>query len=60
MQDNYRYGVANPEMASLQSNYGYGVGRSPAAVPELSTLVLVGLGGLGLAGYALRRRKRAA
>ncbi len=30
---------------------------APAAVPEPSSLVLLGIGGLGLAGYGLRRRK---
>ncbi|MHB1034471.1 MAG: PEP-CTERM sorting domain-containing protein [Pirellulales bacterium] len=48
------------DAALMQVNYGYGVANSPAAVPEPSTLVLAGLGSLGLVGCALRRRKRTA
>jgi hypothetical protein len=45
------------DVALMQVNYGYGVASSPSPVPEPSTLVLAGLGVLGMAvGWGRRRR----
>jgi hypothetical protein len=39
---------------------GSGFGGGPATVPEPASLILLGFGGLGLAGWGWRRRKAAA
>ncbi|MHB1033007.1 MAG: PA14 domain-containing protein [Pirellulales bacterium] len=47
------------DVGLLQPNFGYGVGGSANAVPEPASLVLAGLGFIGLLAYGLRRRKEA-
>jgi len=49
-----------PAGNSGQSAYQFTINTTPAAAPEPATLTMFGLGILGFAGAALRRRKRAA